>query len=352
MTSALDQILLMETGHMFSSFIIGVEGTKLTNREMSFLSEARPCGLILFARNCVSPSQLTSLVAQFKHTLGSEDVLICIDQEGGRVQRLGPPHWRILPPAQSYGRLWQRDASSAVHMTREASHLMAQELRQLGINTNMVPVLDVLQPITHEIISSRAYGDTPQRVVELGQAVAQGHMAGGVLPVMKHIPGHGRARADSHVELPVVDTRHAELQSLDFAPFARLSDLPAAMTAHVVYSDLDDAHPASTSKIVHERIIRGEMGFDGLLMSDDLSMKALNGSFTERAQAVFAAGSDIALHCNGHMDEMEDVASVAPPLAGRAQERFGAALAVTKHVQAVDICAAEAAIGESLSVTP
>jgi beta-N-acetylhexosaminidase len=229
---------------------------------------------------------------------------------------------------------------------------MAQELRQLGINTNMVPVLDVLHPATHEIISSRAYGDRPQQVIELGQAVAQGHLAGGVLPVMKHIPGHGRARADSHVELPVVDTCHAELQNLDFKPFERLSDLPAAMTAHVVYSDLDADHPASTSKIIHDQIIRGEMGFDGLLMSDDLSMKALKGTFAQRAQAVFTAGSDIALHCNGHMDEMEDVASVSPPLAGRAQRRYLAALAVTKHAQAVDICAAEAAIDESLSVTP
>ena len=336
---------------MFSSFITGVEGPKLTEGELKFISQARPCGLILFARNCVSPSQLSALVAQFKEALGSDEVLISIDQEGGRVQRLGPPHWRLLPPAQSYGRLWQRDARKAVNMTTLASHLMAQELRQLGINTNMVPVLDVLQPTTHEIISSRAFGNSVQPVIELGRAVAQGHMAGGVLPVMKHIPGHGRARADSHLELPVVNECHSDLRAMDFEPFACLSDLPAAMTAHVVYSELDAAHPASTSKIIHERIIRGEMAYDGLLMSDDLSMKALHGTFKERAQAVFAAGTDVALHCNGHMDEMEEVASVAPPLAGRAQQRFLAALEVTKDPQAVDICAAEAAIGESLSVT-
>ncbi len=336
---------------MVSSFIIGVAGLALNDGERSFIRRTRPCGLILFARNCANPDQLSALVSSFKSELGTDDVLISIDQEGGRVQRLRPPHWRALPPAASYGQLWQQNPAEALSKAAAVSHLMAQELREMGINTNMVPVLDVLQRATHEIISTRAYGETPERVVQLGRAVAQGHMAGGVLPVMKHIPGHGRATADSHLELPVVSTALADLHAVDFAPFAQLHDLPAAMTAHVVYTALDPDHPASTSRIIHDDIIRGQIGFGGLLMSDDLSMKALQGDMAARARAVFAAGSDIALHCNGQMDEMEAVASVAPPLHGHALRRYHAALAVVKQRQPVDISAAEAVIDECLSLT-
>lgn len=337
---------------MLSRFITGVQGLELSAAEKHFLKDARPCGLILFARNCTAPAQLTALIEAFKEAVGSEDLLISIDQEGGRVQRLGPPHWRALPPAQSYGRQWQLDAPTAETKTRLAAHLIAQELRAQGINCNMVPVLDVPQEEAHEIISDRAYGDAPEPVGALGRAVAEGHMAGGVMPVMKHIPGHGRALADSHEELPVVPTSLCELRDVDFAPFRALNDLPAAMSAHVVYSAIDPDNPASISPLVHEDIIRGDIGFDGLLMSDDLSMKALQGDFADRAAAVLAAGSDLVLHCNGNLVEMEQIASAVPPLDGRSLERFKASLALTRERQPVDISAAEAVICESLAVTP
>lgn len=335
---------------MVAAFITGVAGPRLSPSEQDFLADAKPCGLILFARNCIAPEQLRRLIEDFREATGSDSLIISIDQEGGRVQRLRPPQWRELPPAQCYGALYQKNQASGEAATYQAARLMAAELRQLGINCNMVPVLDLPQPDGHEIISDRALGCDVAQVAVLGRAQAKGHMDSGVLPVMKHVPGHGRATADSHLELPVVVAPCHDLMSHDFLPFKELHDLPAAMTAHVVYAQIDGAAPASTSKMVHERIIRGVIGFDGLLMSDDLSMKALQGDFASRTRDVLAAGSDIALHCNGNLAEMVQIASVAPPLAGQALQRFEAALAVTKTHQPVDIALGEAAIAEGLAL--
>ena len=337
---------------MLTRFITGVAGHTLTRCEERFLAEARPCGLILFARNCSTPDQVSALIEQFRTAVGHDDLIISIDQEGGRVQRLRPPFWRELPSAHSYSLLCGRDWQAGLNKLRLASHLVAQELRALGINTNMVPVLDVPVPGAHEIISDRAFGCDPASVAALGRVVAEGHMAGGVLPVMKHIPGHGRAKADSHEELPVVDASMEQLQRDDFAPFRELKDLPAAMTAHVVYQAIDPDYPASISRAAHDQVIRGDIGFNGLLMSDDLSMKALKGDFGDRVRAVVTAGSDLVLHCNGHLDEMEAIAAAVPGLTGSALERFQTALQVTNKPEPVDILAAEAVIAESLSLTP
>jgi beta-N-acetylhexosaminidase len=331
---------------MRAALITGLAGLTLTAVEAGFLRSTRPAGLILFARNLAHPGQVRRLVAQARAHIGSDDVLVLIDQEGGRVQRLRPPHWRRLPPARILAAHNQaRDAA------RMIAQLTASDLRDLGINTNCAPVLDIPVPGAHDIIGDRAYATTVPGVSALGRAVAEGYRAGGVVPVIKHIPGHGRARADSHLDLPVVDTPHAELSATDFAPFAALRDEPAAMTAHVVFSAIDPAAPASTSPRVHETIIRGEIGFDGLLMSDDLSMRALSGPMRRRAEAVVAAGSDLALHCNGDLAEMEAVAAGVPTLAGRAAARFVKAIDVTRSTVPFDRAAAEACLASVLRLS-
>jgi beta-N-acetylhexosaminidase len=313
---------------MTSAFITGVAGEVLTPDETAFLKSAAPAGLILFARNCVSHEQIRRLVGAVREAVGGDDLLVLIDQEGGRVQRLRPPLGRALPPAVAYARMYAEDPDGAQRAAFLAARLLADDLLALGINTDCAPVLDIPVPGAHDVIGDRAYGLEPLQVAALGRAAAEGFMAGGVVPVIKHIPGHGRATKDSHHELPVVSERHATLSATDFAPFKALADMPAAMTAHVVFTALDGENPASTSRVITQDIMRGEIGFDGLLMSDDVSMKALSGSFAERTRAVFAAGSDLALHCNGALAEMEEVAASSPALAGPALRRFGRALAV------------------------
>jgi beta-N-acetylhexosaminidase len=315
---------------MQKAFITGLSGPDLTPDECAFLARERPAGLILFTRNCVSGPQIKALVAAFKAAVGTADVLVLIDQEGGRVQRLRPPISRLLPPAATYAALFEKDPAAAVEAARLIAQLTADDLANLDINTSCAPVLDVPADGAHDIIGDRAYGLALDGIIRLGRAVAQGLMDGGVLPVMKHIPGHGRAKADSHLELPVVDAPRSTLVSSDLVPFTALSDLPSAMTAHVVFASLDPSQPASTSAVITRDIIRGRIGFDGLLMSDDLSMKALAGSFESRTRAVTAAGSDLALHCNGDLDEMRAVASASPVLDGMAQQRFARALSVTR----------------------
>jgi beta-N-acetylhexosaminidase len=243
------------------------------------------------------------------------------------VQRMGPPHWGRFPPGRAYGELAGNDPLVRREITRLGARLMAHDLASLGINVDCVPVLDVPDPSGHEIIGDRAYGQTPDVVALLGRAAAEGLIAGGVLPVIKHIPGHGRAMADSHLELPVVDASFEELDARDFPPFRVLSDMPMAMTAHVIYAAIDRKRPATTSKTVMRQVIRGAIGFDGLVMSDDLSMKALSGDFTERAADSRAAGCDVVLHCNGDMAEMKAVVKGAGELKGRAAARARAALA-------------------------
>lgn len=335
---------------MRAALITGVSGLAPTPAETAFLREVRPAGVILFARNLQSHAQIRALVAAVREAVGSQDLLVLIDQEGGRVQRLRPPLGRALPPAAAYGRLYQLDPSGAVEAAFAVARLLADDLKALRINTNCTPVLDLPVAGSHEIIGDRAYGSGPEQVIRLAEAVAQGLMAGGVLPVIKHIPGHGRATKDSHLALPVIDASREDLSVTDFAPFKALSGLPAAMTAHVVFRAIDPEAPASTSTIVTGEIIRGEIGFDGLLMSDDLSMKALSGGMRERAERVIAAGSDLVLHCNGNLAEMRAAADGTPPLAGRAQERFAAALSVLNTHIPFELTAAETHLERVLAV--
>lgn len=333
---------------MRTALITGVAGHALKPGEMTFLREVRPAGLILFARNLRDHDQIRDLIAAASEAVGSEDLLVLIDQEGGRVQRLRPPLGRALPPAAAYGHAYARDRAQATEAAFLVARLLAHDLTALAINTNCAPVLDIPAPGAHQIIGDRAYGDDPEQVTHLAGAVAEGLMAGGILPVIKHIPGHGRATKDSHLALPVVSASRAELAARDFAPFKALAAMPAAMTAHVVFSAIDAAGPASTSAIVTREIIRGEIGFDGLLMSDDLSMKALSGSMRERAERVIAAGSDLVLHCNGDLGEMQAAAAGSPRLQNRALERFTAALSVLNARKPFDAAAAESHLARLL----
>lgn len=328
---------------MRSAFITGLSGTSLTSDERTFLADVRPAGVIVFARNVADPDQLGRLIGDALAAIGSADTLVLVDQEGGRVQRLRPPHWRALPAASRY-----RETDAPTRNAWLIARLLADELRAVGINTNCAPVLDVPVLGAHDVIGDRAFAREPGPVAELGRAFAEGLRAGGIVPVIKHIPGHGRATADSHFELPRVSARRAELAATDFAPFHDLRAEPAAMTAHVVFSDLDPDHPASTSRLVHHEVIRGDMGFDGLLMSDDLSMKALGGPMRERAEAVIAAGSDLALHCNGDLAEMVEVAAGVPTLAGAPLARFERALATVRAGEAFDRADAEACLATLL----
>jgi beta-N-acetylhexosaminidase len=329
---------------MRSALITGLAGHTLTTAEQGFLKSARPAGIILFARNCASPEQISTLVKASYAAIGTDKLMVLIDQEGGRVRRLRPPLWRELPAARVYAELYARDAEAARTAARLVARLTANDLRAIGVNTNCAPVLDVEIAGAHDIIGDRAYGRNPAQVADLGRAVAEGYLSGGVIPVIKHIPGHGRALADSHFELPVVTTHRADLEALDFAPFQALADMPAAMTAHVVYTALDAKAPASTSAVVTREIIRGVCRFGGLLMSDDLSMKALTGPMRERASAVIAAGSDVALHCNGDMAEMELAAAGVPALAGVANARFEHCINLLNRADAFDLAEAEATL--------
>jgi beta-N-acetylhexosaminidase len=335
---------------MRTALIVGVAGTQLSRDEAAFLKDAQPAGFILFARNLKDHAQIRALIADVQAAVAAADLLVLIDQEGGRVQRLRPPLGRALPPAAAYGTLYARDHAAAVMAAFEATRLLAADLVELGINTDCAPVLDVPVAGAHDIIGDRAYGRSVKQVVELAKAVGEGFIAGGVVPVIKHIPGHGRATADSHLALPVVTEGRAELTATDFAPFKALNHLPAAMTAHVVFRDIDADAPASTSSVITRDIIRGDIGFDGLLMSDDLTMKALSGPMRARAEAVISAGSDLALHCSGDLPEMLQAASGAGQLQGRAQQRFETAVNITKATQPFDSAAAEAQLAKVLAI--
>ena len=311
----------------FHAAIFGCAGTVLSDQERAFFRDVRPWGFILFKRNIESPDQVKSLVDALRETLGVDDAPILIDQEGGRVQRLGPPHWRRYPPARAFGDLPANDPLMRREVTRLGARLIAHDLRALGINVDCMPVLDVPQAGAHEVIGDRAYGYAIETVAQLGRAVCEGLIAGGVLPVIKHMPGHGRGLADSHHNLPIVDAAASALEADDFAPFKVLSDMPLAMTAHVVYSAVDPKQPGTTSRKVIKSVIRDTIGFDGLLMTDDLSMKALSGSLTDRAKKALAAGCDMILHCNGDMAEMQAVIAGCRSLTGRPARRAQAAMA-------------------------
>ena len=320
------------------AFIAGCSGPILSTAERDFFGRTNPWGLILFKRNCETPEQLKTLTTAFRAAVGRKNAPVFIDQEGGRVQRLGPPSnaWRRYPAARAYGEAFNASALTGLRAARNVGRLMAEDLIAAGITANCVPVLDVPQPDAHEIVGNRAYSDRIEAIMALARAHAAGFADGGVLPVIKHIPGHGRARADSHLELPVVDAKREELEAVDFPPFAAMADAPMAMTAHVVYTALDKTAPATLSKKVISNVIRKQIGFRGLLMTDDLSMKALSGSYGEKTERALAAGCDIVLHCNGEMDQMEEVAAAAGALKGKALARAKAALKMARKPQPFD----------------
>ena len=304
----------MGNGQPSKAVIFGCSGPVLTDGERRFFEQSHPAGFILFERNCQDPDQVRRLVGELRETVNRPDAPVLIDQEGGRVQRLKPPHWRDAPPPGAFAALAGRSLSRAEEAVRLNGQLIAAELYGLGITVNCAPVLDIPGPDAHQIIGNRAFGNDPKIVAALGMAAAAGHLQGGVIPMIKHIPGHGRAKADSHEELPVVDAGAEELTETDFSPFRALNRLPWAMTAHVVYTALDGDNPATTSSKVISRTIRGYIGFQGVLVSDDIGMKALGGPFEERTKASLAAGCDLVLHCSGDAAEMEAVAAGAGPV--------------------------------------
>jgi len=325
---------------MAKAFITGIAGLVLTAEESAFLRAAEPWGFILFKRNVDTPAQVRDLVTALRETVGRSDAPVLIDQEGGRVQRLGPPHWPKYPPGAAYARLYESDKAVGLKAAKLGARLIAHDLVALGITVDCLPLADVPVSDSDPIIGDRAYGMTPQQVAILAQAVTDGLMEGGVLPVLKHIPGHGRATADSHLALPVVDVDARTLESSDFAAFRPLAKLPLGMTAHVVFSAIDPVAPATTSVKMVREVIRGFIGFDGLLMSDDVSMNALSGTLADRSRAAIAAGCDVVLHCNGKLDEMRQVAGESPLLEGAAKRRADAALGARRAPAAFDVAAA------------
>jgi len=330
------------------TFITGVSGPALTDAEREFLRDAQPWGLIIFKRNVTNPDGLRALVDDARSVLRRRAPVL-VDQEGGRVQRLGPPHWPKYPPAAAYGRLYDANRTEGLAAARLGARLIAADLAAVGIDVDCMPLADVPVAGADAVIGDRAFGAEPDKVSALAAAFAEGLQDGGVLPVVKHLPGHGRATADSHQKLPVVTAAKTTLEATDFAAFRPLAGLPLAMTAHVVFTALDQTAPATTSPVIVREVIRGSIGFQGLLMSDDLSMAALSGLLGERTLAALAAGCDMALHCNGSMDEMRAVAEAAPLLAGDAARRAQAALARRKPAGEIDLAASRTEFAQRLS---
>jgi beta-N-acetylhexosaminidase len=326
---------------MARAFITGVAATTISPTERSFLRETSPWGLILFKRNIENPQQVAALIKEFLNAVGRQAAPVLIDQEGGRVQRMGPPQWPSYPPGAVYGELYDQDQALGTAAAKLGARLIAADLEAVGITVDCLPLADLRLPGADAVIGNRAYGSTPAKVAAIAAAVAEGLMEGGVLPVLKHIPGHGRATADSHLRLPVVDTGRAELDATDFAAFRPLAGLPMAMTAHVVFSAIDTL-PATTSPTIIKDVIRGHIGFDGLLMSDDVSMGALAGSIGQRSKAALSAGCDVVLHCNGKLEEMQEVANHVSDLTGAAARRADAAMAARRRPAAGDLAAARA----------
>lgn len=331
---------------MTKAFITGLAGTQLSDAERDFIRAERPWGFILFRRNIDTPAQVAALTNEVRNVLGEADVPILVDQEGGRVQRFRPPNWPLYPAGAAFGQLYDIDPALGLRAARLSARLIADDLTKVGVTVDCLPLADVPVPGANDVIGDRAYGNDPKKVAALARAVTEGLEQGGILPILKHIPGHGRATADSHLALPVVDTPKNELESIDFAAFKPLADLPMAMTAHVVFSAYDAAHPATTSATMIERVIRGLIGFQGLLMSDDVGMNALAGSIAERTRALLAAGCDMVLACSGEPEEMHQVARETPELSGKALARAKAALASRQTPKPFDRDAARAELDE------
>lgn len=303
------------------SMILGASGATLTADEISLYRDERPWGFILFARNCVELPQIADLVASMRDAVGRPDAPVLIDQEGGRVQRIRPPMIERYPSATALGEIYKQDKEKGLRAAWLMSRLHAFDLMKLGVTVDCLPVLDVPVEGASNVIGDRAYGFDPRMVASMGKAAAEGLKAGGMLPIMKHMPGHGRGMADSHHELPVVTASRTELEAHDFVPFIAMKDELMAMSAHIVFTAYDDRDPATISPIVIEEVIRGHIGFDGLLVSDDTSMNALKGTIGERAARIMGGGCDIVLHCNGVMDEMKAVVKEVVPLCGKALAR-------------------------------
>lgn len=326
--------------------IFGCEGQRLSPSERDFFRDYDPFGFILFARNVEDPEQLRRLTGDLRAAVG-RDAPILIDQEGGRVQRLRAPHWREWDPPLD---MVARAGGHALRAMWIRSRLIAHELRAVGIDANCAPCADVAGPATHPFLKNRCYGTDPVTVAALSRAAAEAHLQGGVLPVVKHLPGHGRATADTHLDLPTVAEPLDTLHATDFAPFRALNDLPMAMTAHIVFAAIDPHHPATQSPAVI-RMIREGIGFGGLLMTDDLNMQALSGNLGERTLRAMDAGCDIALHCKGDMAEMRMVAAAAGNMTPQARKRAEAALARRLPPDSVDIAALEAELSGLLHGT-
>ncbi|WP_102110080.1 glycoside hydrolase family 3 N-terminal domain-containing protein [Oceaniglobus roseus] len=321
----------------FGAYIFGCHGPDLLPREAAFFREARPFGFILFARNVEAPDQLRRLTGALRDAVGY-DAPVLVDQEGGRVQRLRAPHWREWMHPLDQVEAAGRGAARAQYLR---ARIIADELRAVGIDANCAPTCDVARPETHPFLRNRCYGTTAAQVTQNARATAEGFLDGGVLPVMKHMPGHGLGKVDSHKALPFADADPATLETTDFAPFRALNDLPLGMTAHIVLPHLSD-RPATQSPEVIGGVIRGSIGFDGLLMTDDISMQALGGSMAERTRLSLDAGCDVVLHCHADPQEMEDVAATAGMLTGRAAERADRALGARRAPGAIDMPALEA----------
>jgi beta-N-acetylhexosaminidase len=323
------------------AFITGLAGPAISPHERTFLHDACPWGLIVFKRNIIDLVQVRALVDDFRAICGPHAAVL-IDQEGGRVQRLGPPLWPAYPAGAIYAALYRNDPPRAIEAARLGARLIAADLESLGITVDCLPIADVPVAEADSVIGDRAYGETPQQVAAIAAAIAAGLQAGGVLPVLKHLPGHGRATADSHQALPIVTADAATLEATDFAAFRPLAGLPLGMTAHVVFTAFDQGFPATVSPIMIGEVIRRRIGFSGALMSDDVSMGALTGCVGQRARSALAAGCDLVLHCNGEIEEMREVASCCPPLAGMALQRTNEALAQRIAPEPLDLAEARA----------
>jgi len=329
------------------ALVFGCAGERLSAEERRLFANVDPVGFVLFRRNCKEPDQVRALVAEMRDAVGRADAPVLIDQEGGRVARLQPPHWRKYPAAAQIGALPDPLAEEAARL---GARLIADDLATLGIDVDALPVLDLPAPGADPVIGDRAYDSNPARVARLGRAACEGLLQGGVLPIVKHIPGHGRSQVDSHRDLPRVEASRDELAKTDFAPFQALGAMPWAMTAHIVYTAIDPDMPATFSTAIIDGVIRRHIGFDGVLISDDISMGALQGSLAERTRRALAAGCDLALHCNGVLAEMEEVAEAASPLTAAAQARLARAEALRRHsTQPFDRAAAEARFSQLLS---
>jgi beta-N-acetylhexosaminidase len=328
--------------------VFGCAGETLSTEEREFFRDLDPLGFILFQRNCANPDQVRALVDALRETVGRADAPVLIDQEGGRVARLRPPHWPRYPAPAAIASLGGEDASEAARL---GARLIAADLAALGITIDCLPVLDVPAPGADQVIGDRAYGTAPGEIARLGRAVCEGLLEGGVLPVVKHIPGHGRGTVDSHEALPIVDAPLDALGAIDFAPFRALADMPWAMTAHIIYTAIDAARPATLSPHLIGETIRRTIGFAGVLVSDDLSMKALGGSYAERTAGALGAGCDLVLHCNGNLAEMREVATALRPLTPESAARVARGAARLSRPTEFDRAASRRRFDELMGVS-